>query len=167
MATRVIKNQEVVEEDFTWQVFEAGQDAPEEGSSVLVPLTYALEHGLDQFDASSLARLGLILTGDDNPSEAKQFFERIDCIAVSFPKFADGRGYSIGRLLRERFGWQGELRAVGQILHDQLLYLSRCGFDVLELEEGKDPERALKAFKVFSVNYQPAVDSDQAIYHRR
>jgi uncharacterized protein (DUF934 family) len=63
-------------------------------------------------------------------------------IAVRFPKFGDGRGYSIARLLRERYGYRGELRAVGDVLRDQLLFMKRSGFDSFSLREDQDPDEA-------------------------
>ena len=75
-------------------------------------------------------------------------------VEVHFPKFGDGRGFSIGRLLRERYAYKGELRAVGHLTRDHLLYLERCGFDAFELRPGEDPEEALAGFQVFSARYQ-------------
>jgi uncharacterized protein (DUF934 family) len=75
-------------------------------------------------------------------------------VEVHFPKFGDGRGFSIGRLLRERYGYKGELRAVGHLTRDHLLYLERCGFDAYELRAGEDPKEALAGFEVFSSRYQ-------------
>lgn len=159
----IIKNKQVVEEPFNWQLLdeEQGEALPD---YVLVPIGRASSLGVSALPRGARAT-GLYLTGDDDPALAREFFEHIDTIAIAFPKFADGRGYSIARLLRQRYGWKGELRAVGQILHDQLNYLHRCGFDVLEIQEGKDPERALDAFKDFSVTYQPAADGEDPIYY--
>ena len=75
-------------------------------------------------------------------------------VEVNFPKFGDGRGYSIARLLRSRYGYRGELRAVGQVGRDLLYYMERCGFDTFELKDGEDPHEALASFGDFSVSYQ-------------
>jgi uncharacterized protein (DUF934 family) len=75
-------------------------------------------------------------------------------VEVNFPKFGDGRGYSIGRLLRTRYGYRGELRAVGAVARDNLQYLERCGFDSFLLRDGEDPREALRGFEDFSVSYQ-------------
>jgi len=88
-------------------------------------------------------------------------------VAVHFPQFADGRGYSLGRLLRERYGWRGELRAIGDVLRDQLFYLTRCGFDAFDLREDQDLQAALSAFDDFSESYQTAVDQRQPLFRRR
>jgi uncharacterized protein (DUF934 family) len=76
-------------------------------------------------------------------------------IALEFPAFVDGRCYSFARLLRERFGFEGELRAYGNVLRDQTFYMHRCGINAYEVEEGKDLEVFLEGFKDFSVSYQP------------
>lgn len=75
-------------------------------------------------------------------------------VEIHFPKFGDGRGFSLGRLLRERYGYKGELRAVGHLTRDHLLYLERCGFDAYELRAGEEPAEALAGFQVFSASYQ-------------
>jgi uncharacterized protein (DUF934 family) len=86
---------------------------------------------------------------------------------VKFPSFTDGRGYSVGRLLRERYGWTGELRAVGDIQRDQLFYLARCGFNAFALREGEDVDAALTAFADFSERYQASVDQPLPLFRRR
>ena len=88
-------------------------------------------------------------------------------IAVEFAQFVDGRGYSIGRLLRERHGFTGELRAIGDVLRDQLLALTRCGFNSFALKDGKSLEDALQAFDEFSGAYQNTVDQPVPYYRRR
>ena len=90
----------------------------------------------------------------DDPAQIAAALEGAARVEVHFPKFGDGRGFSLGRLLRERYGYKGELRAVGHITRDHLLYLERCGFDAFELRDGEDPQEALDGFKVFSVSYQ-------------
>lgn len=88
-------------------------------------------------------------------------------VEVHFPKFTDGRGYSIARLLRERHGYAGELRAVGDIGRDQLFYLARVGFDAFLLREGEDAEAALAALAGFSEAYQASVERPQPLFRRR
>jgi uncharacterized protein (DUF934 family) len=75
-------------------------------------------------------------------------------IAVDFPSYTDGRGYSIAQLLRTHYGWKGELRAVGDILIDTIHYQARCGFDSFLVKPGHDPRKALKALTTFSRAYQ-------------
>lgn len=102
--------------------------------------------------------LGLLLEPADDPATIAGELDRFTLLAVAFPKFTDGRGYSIARLLRERHGWRGELRAVGEVLRDQLHYLARCGFDSFTLADGEDARAALKSFEPFDEAYQGAVD---------
>jgi uncharacterized protein (DUF934 family) len=88
-------------------------------------------------------------------------------VEVNFPKFGDGRGYSTARLLRERLGYRGELRAVGHITRDLLFFLESCGFDAFELREGENPHEALAAFEDFSESYQASVARPQPLFRRR
>ncbi|QOR38857.1 DUF934 domain-containing protein [Billgrantia diversa] len=88
-------------------------------------------------------------------------------IAIDFPKFTDGRGYSLARLLRERYGYDGEIRAIGDVLVDQVFFLTRCGFDALSLREDQWLEDALQALNAFSRAYQPAVDVAEPLFRHR
>jgi uncharacterized protein (DUF934 family) len=89
-------------------------------------------------------------------------------IAMHFPKFVDGRGYSTAALLRQRYGYQGELRAVGDVLHDQLFFLKRVGFDCYALKEGKDTAHAIETgFTTFAEPYQGATDQPLPAFRRR
>jgi uncharacterized protein (DUF934 family) len=92
----------------------------------------------------------------DDPAKIADALGAVARVEVNFPKFGDGRGYSIAKLLRERYGYKGELRAVGHITRDLLYYMERVGFDAFELREGEDPAQALAAFETFSVSYQRA-----------
>jgi uncharacterized protein (DUF934 family) len=85
------------------------------------------------------------------------FLRQLSLIAVQFPAFTDGRGYSSAYLVRARLGWVGELRAVGDVLQDQLRAMQRVGFDSFALRAGKDPRRALAAFASISVVYQASM----------
>lgn len=100
--------------------------------------------------------LGLLLEPDDPLDDAIRDLGRFDLIALSFPKFGDGRAFSKARLLRSRLGYKGELRAVGDVFKDQLLFMARCGFDSFDLKDGHDAKDALAAFGEFSVAYQPS-----------
>ena len=88
-------------------------------------------------------------------------------VAVTFPKFGDGRGYSIGRLLREHHGYKGELRAVGEVARDHLQLLAQCSFDAFELRAGEDVEDALAAFDDLSDAYQASAAQPQPLFRRR
>ena len=94
------------------------------------------------------------LEPSDDPAAAVDRIARAARVEVNFPKFGDGRGYSIARLLRERHGYRGELRAVGQVARDHLYFMERCGFDAFLLRDGEDPHEALRGFEDFSAAYQ-------------
>ena len=110
---------------------------------------------------------GLRLEPHDDPAAVAARLGAAGRVDVNFPKFTDGRGYSIARLLRERYGYRGELRAVGDVQRDQLFYLSRVGFDAFLLREGEDPGAALAALADFSEAYQASVERPLPLFRRR
>ncbi len=112
-------------------------------------------------------RSGVLLEPHEGPEQIAADLERLALVAVNFPKFGDGRGYSTARLLRERYGFAGELRAVGDVLRDQLLFLSRAGFDAFELRADRDPHDALAAFAELSEQYQASATEPQPLFRRR
>ncbi len=103
-------------------------------------------------------RLGLRLRSDQPAALIAEDLQHFAVIALEFPKFTDGRGYSTARLLRERYGFRGELRAVGDVLRDQFLFLQRCGFDAFEVAGEGAPETWEQAVSEVSVYYQPTAD---------
>jgi uncharacterized protein (DUF934 family) len=109
----------------------------------------------------------LRLEPTDDPAAVAERLARAARVEVHFPKFGDGRGFSIGRLLRERYGYRGELRAVGHITRDHLSFLESCGFDAFELRPGEDPHAALAAFDDFSEAYQASVKRPLPLFRRR
>ena len=88
-------------------------------------------------------------------------------ICIDFPKFADGRGYSAARLLREKYGYKGELRSTGDVLIDQLFFMKRCGFDTFALREDQVLEDAIAAFSTFTNPYQNDVQDQRPLFRRR
>lgn len=102
--------------------------------------------------------LGVWLAPDEGPETIGCDLDDFSVIGVEFPKAGDGRGYTTARLLRERYGYDGELRAFGDIGRDQLFFLSRVGFDAFALKPGEDPKAALGSLRDFSVVYQSAAD---------
>ena len=103
----------------------------------------------------------------DDPAAVAGQLAGASRVEVNFPKFGDGRGFSIGRLLRERYGYKGELRAVGQITRDHLFFLENCGFDAFELREGEDAAEAIAAFDDFSESYQATATRPVPLFRRR
>ena len=162
----IIRQRQVVADN--WQLLKpaaAGGVAIPAAGDVIVPL------GLWREQRAVLlareGRLGIWLDGHDDPALIARDLRHFDLIAVNFPQATDGRGYSIGRLLRERYGWRGELRAIGDVLRDQLFYLARCGFDAFALREGQDAQAALASFDDFSDGYQTSVERPQPLFRRR
>jgi uncharacterized protein (DUF934 family) len=117
--------------------------------------------------ARRLEPLGVWLKPDDDPNDIAADLGVLALVAVQFPKFTDGRGYSTAYLLRERLGYRGELRAFGDVGRDQLFYLSRVGFDSFRLADHRDAESALASFNDFSVHYQGSVDDPIPLFRRR
>ena len=114
---------------------------------------------------------GIWLAPDDEPTELAPHVSRLasrdSILAVHFPKWGDGRGYSTGTLLRTRVGWRGELRAFGDIGRDHLYHLARCGFDAFKLPPQRDPHDALAGLKDFSLAYQGAADDPVPLFRKR
>jgi len=111
--------------------------------------------------------LGILLHSDQPPSVISDDLDHFDLVALDFPKFTDGRAYSYARLLRERFGFDGELRAVGNVLRDQLLFMVRCGFDAIEVEDPDTAESWVEALSEIDIFYQPAADRRRPVVHLR
>ncbi|KAA1175153.1 DUF934 domain-containing protein [Marinobacter salinexigens] len=111
--------------------------------------------------------IGVWFDSHEEPEVLAGKVNELPVIAVNFPKFSDGRGYSIARLLRERFGYNNELRAIGDVLLDQLQFMKRCGFDTFALREDKDITKAAKCLNFFSQGYQAATDTDEPLFRRR
>ena len=109
----------------------------------------------------------LRLEPTDDPAAVADRLAHVARVEVHFPKFGDGRGFSIGRLLRERYGYKGELRAVGPLTRDHLFFLESCGFDAFELRDGEDPHAALAAFDDFSEAYQASPARPLPLFRRR
>lgn len=102
--------------------------------------------------------LGIRLASNQAPDLIAGDLHRLDLVALEFPKFADGRAYSHARLLRERHGFDGELRAVGNVLRDQLLFMVRCGFDSFEVADDRPLDGWEAALSEIDIVYQPAAD---------
>ncbi len=163
----LIRHRRVVAD--SWQRLERSADGalpvlPGQGD-FLLPLALWLERRAELLQRSS--RLGVWLDSHEAPEAIAADVGRFDAIAVNFPKFQDGRGFSTGRLLRERYGYRGELRAFGQLTRDHLHFLEGCGFDAMQLREGEDTHEALAAFRTFSEAYQASVARALPLFRRR
>ena len=139
-------------------------DLPD-GVPVIVPLTL--------WDAERRAALiargdvGVWLAPDEDPATLAADTGRLAVIAIDFPQFTDGRGYSTARLLRERHRYQGELRAVGDVLRDQLYALAECGFDAFVIRADRSAADALEGLRDFTGLYAATVRNPQPWFRRR
>jgi uncharacterized protein (DUF934 family) len=134
-------------------------------ADLIAPLALLQARGAELLDR--FGRTGVLLEPHEDPAAIAPELERISLVAVRFPKFGDGRGYSIARLLRERHGYRGELRAVGDVLRDQLLFMKRSGFDSFSLRDDQDPDEAIAAFRELSEEYQASSTQPQPLFRRR
>jgi uncharacterized protein (DUF934 family) len=150
---RLIDGRAHIIED-TWTLVEDGSVWNGEAST-LIPLATALAQ---PERLKTAAPAGVWLAPTDEPAQAVALFESIELIAVRFPVFGDGRGYSTASLLRTRYGWKGELRAVGDVLRDQLHFMKRVGFDSFALRADRSIEEAIASLSDFTDSYQGSVD---------
>ena len=162
----IIKNNEVVSDD--WQVLRLAEgDTPESvvvsSGKVIVPLKV---WQAQRESLQSRSDLGVWLNSDERAEELQNDVARFAVIAVNFPKFADGRAYSIAHHLRVRLGYRGELRAIGDVLRDQLFYMQRVGFNTFEPRADKDINEALKGLSDFSEIYQASSDQPLPLFRR-
>src|SRR5438874_3459620 len=114
-----------------------------------------------------VGRTGVIWPNNRDVDDLVPYLDRLAVIALVFPTFRDGRAYSQARLLRERHGFRGELRATGQVLRDQFLFLARAGFDAFEVSKDADVPAFAAAMTRYSVFYQPAADDRLLVARRR
>lgn len=160
---RLVRDRAVVDDAF---VEIAGEDEPiPEGADVIVPWA-RWRREREALVARGSGKIGVRVPSDARAEEIAEDAARFAVIAIELPKFTDGRAYTIARLLRERHGYRGELRAVGNVLRDQLQYLARCGFDAFAIDPSKDPARAIAGLDDFSVRYQPAADERLPLWRR-
>lgn len=162
----IIKNKAVVADD--WTVLRlTEEDTPDSAAvpegKVIVPLK------VWQTQRAALekrAQLGVWIGSSERPEELKGDLSRFQVVAVDFPKFADGRGYSVAYNLRARLGYTGELRAIGDVLRDQLFYMQRVGFDAFAVREDKNIYDALKGLTDFSEVYSNSWDKKAPLFRR-
>nr|WP_294979175.1 DUF934 domain-containing protein [uncultured Pseudomonas sp.] len=162
---RIIKNREVVDDRWHLLPKDATLETVPNCDDVIIPLNLWLEHGpaLRGRDGG----LGVWLDSDEEPEAIAEDLDKFQVIAVNFPAFTDGRGFSTARLLRERFDYKGEVRAIGDVLRDQLFYMQSCGFDAYAIRADRDPHDALASLEDFSEVYQTSVTQPQPLFRRR
>lgn len=154
MTRQIIKNREIINDD--WRHLGDDESLPDMAADIII----TLERWRKDRDAllARNGKLGITIGGGIPVDEIVEDLPHFDLVAVRFPEFRDGRGYSHARLLRERYGFKGEIRAIGNVLRDQLFYMERCGINAFEVQEERDIHDALKAFHELTIRYQPAVD---------
>ena len=162
----IIKNKTIVADDWTvlrLQEQETAENITVAEGKVIVPLKIwqAQRETLEQ-----RKEIGVWLSSDERPEDLKDAIKKFAVIAVNFSKFSDGRGYSIAYNLRARLGYTGELRAIGDILRDQMFYLQRVGFDAFAPRPDRSIEDALKGFSDFSEVYQTSIDQKLPLFRR-
>lgn len=150
----------------TWQRFVVDENAsaatlPPDTGDWLVSAALWLEHA--EVLRQRQHPVGLLLSPQDKVAQLQGQLDGLALIAVDFPSFKEGQGFSHGRLLRTRLGWTGEMRAVGNVLIDIVHYLARCGFDSFTITPEHDAETAQRQLKAFTVHHQkhyrsPAVE---------
>ncbi len=162
---RIIKNGEVIDERWHLLPVDATLDGISNSDDLIVPLGLwlASSHALKVRDGG----LGVWLQSHEQIEDIVDDLKYFQVIALDFPAFTDGRHFSSARLLRERYGYQGEIRAIGDVLRDQLFFMQRCGFDAFAVRPDRDPYDALKGLSDFSVTYQTGVDQPLPLFRRR
>jgi uncharacterized protein (DUF934 family) len=153
----LIKENQLISND-PWQLI---TDAEEQtsGANLILPL--------DAWNAADGAQYGVWLDSDQSPEQLQRPLADAALIAINFPVFSDGRGYSYARTLRQQLGFDGEIRAIGDVLIDQLHYLRRCGFSSFDLRDDQESAVALEALQSFSVAYQGSTDEALPAFRRR
>jgi len=161
---RLIKHRAIVEDRWTL-LREATSllDLPA-GDPIIVPLALWLQ---ERAALAARGQVGVWLRPEDDPELLAGDAPALPLIAVDFPKFGDGRGYSTAQLLRTCHGFTGELRAIGDVLRDQLYFLQQCGFDAFAVRADRSLEDALKGLTDFSDGYQATVRQPIPLFRRR
>ena len=163
---KIIKDKAIVADD--WNLLKLSEGEVPESVTVpagkqIVPLAVWLEQ---KPALAARTDIGVWLAPDERAESLKDDAASLPLIAVDFPNFADGRGYSTAFNLRTRIGFTGELRAIGDVLRDQLFYMQRVGFDAFATREDRSIEDALKGLTDFSDVYQISWDQKQPLFRR-
>ena len=159
----IILRDAVVMDD--WQILRPSDNEPVTvpAGRVIVPLAMWLEQ---QAGLAARGDVAVWLAGADDPAQLEPSLPSLALVAIDFAKFTDGRGYSIAYLLRSRFGYRGELRAIGDVLPDQLFYMKRVGFDAFAVRADKDIRQALRSLRPFTDAYQGSWDNAVPAFRR-
>ncbi|MES2901649.1 MAG: DUF934 domain-containing protein [Pseudomonadota bacterium] len=162
----IIKGRAVVADDWSVLRLEEGQTADHVDvptGKVIVPLAVWLAQREALLER---AHVGVWLAPDERADAVKADLDKFGVVAIDFPKFTDGRGYSIAFNFRKRLGYTGELRAIGDVLRDQLFSMHRVGFDAYATRQDRSIHDALKGLTVFTETYQASVDQSLPLFRR-
>ena len=163
---KIIKDKAIVNDDWNVLTLAEGETADTvavPAGKQIVPLAVWLAQ---KTTLAARTDIGVWLASDERPEQLKEDAKSLPLIAVDFPNFADGRGYSIAFNLRARVGFEGELRAIGDVLRDQLFYMSRVGFNAFATREDRSIDDALKGLTDFSDVYQTSWDQKTPLFRR-
>src|SRR5262249_26470289 len=155
------KDGRVVADD--WALLESVPEGAVAPRSI-VPAAYAVAHATELFAGSR--EVGVWIPGDGEPEDIAPLLARLPLVAIRFAAVNDGRGLSLAVLLRTRYRYTGELRAIGEVLEDVMNYMRRCGFDSYQLPDGHDPQVALRAMRSLSDFYQGSVIDPRPAFRR-
>lgn len=164
--SEIIKDGKVTSD--VWTVLRLTEDqqagtADVQQANVIVPLTvWQAQHAA----LSLRSDVGVWLASSERADALINDISKLPLIAVDFPKFSDGRGYSIAYNLRSRLGFGGELRAIGDVLRDQLFYMQRVGFNAFATRADRNIHDALKGLTDFSLSYQASIDEKAPLFRR-
>ena len=159
----LVKGNTVVADEFVHLADDA--PIPAEGTAVLLPAERFLAD--PEAALSRGGKTGVIWPNNRDVEALLPYLDRLAVVALVFPIFRDGRAYSQARLLRDRHKFKGELRATGQVLRDQFMFMLRAGFDAFEVKKDKDAQVFADVAHRFSVFYQPTGDGRVTAFHRR
>jgi uncharacterized protein (DUF934 family) len=162
---QIIRDGAVV--DDAWLVVSTPEElsaALEAGASIFLSLDMWQEHG-QSIDAE--VELGVLLEPGQEPGQIAASLGRFTSIAVNFPVFTDGRGFSYARELRQTHNYRGEIRAMGAMIRDQLHYLTRSGFSAFQFDADTDLDAALASLDAFTDAYQTSADQAEPLFRRR
>ncbi len=164
---KLIKNRQIIDDE--WVLIKEASQLEDlsaySGQDLIIPLTIWREDR-DRF-LQRTGRTAVWLNSHEVPQALGTDLDKFEVIALNFPIFSDGRSYTSARELRSNLGFKGEIRAIGDVLRDQLFYMSRCGFDAFLMREDQNLENALSAFHDFTEGYQASVDRPIPLFRRR
>lgn len=164
---KLIKDRQIIDDQ--WVLIKESSQLEDllaySGKDLIVPLSFWREER-DRILRRS-GKTAVWLNSNELPQSLGADLHNLEIIALNFPIFSDGRSYTSARELRSNLGYKGEIRAIGDVLRDQLYYMSRCGFDAFLMREDQNLEKALSAFNDFTDAYQVSVDKPIPLFRRR